>query len=198
MHEPQLLGEHMAVVIPFPLERVRPAEPVATDAVENPVSELPSHHRPEKKAARARNVSLHALSQRAVSRQELENRLESRGLDEDLISEELDALSGSGLIDDRALARDLVDRYFRRGSLGRRAVASKLRARGIPEDLIREALGSIDADSEENALRDLAERKARSLLGESREAQTRKLGSYLLRKGFEPDRVFDVVREFTG
>lgn len=198
MHEPQVQGEHMAIVIPFPLDRVRQAEPERENSEESTVMDLPPTRGAKKQASRARNLSLHALSQRAVSRKELEDRLESRGLEEDLISQEIGALSGSGLIDDRALAHDLVDRYFQRGALGRRAVGLKLRARGLPEEIIREALDTIDEESEENVLRALAQRKVESLVGESREARSRKLGSYLLRKGFEPSRVYDLVRELTG
>ena len=133
-----------------------------------------------------------------MSRKEMEQRLLSRDLDEATVREEIERLTASGLLDDQALANELVDKYSRRASLGSRAVMSKLRERGIPDSVIEEALSLMGDGAEDDAMRELAHKKLASLAKEPRDAQSRKLGSFLLRKGFAPDRVYELVRELVG
>ena len=192
----QVSGERVAVIIPFPVDRVRRA----SDAVEREESAVVSLPTPESESLprdqrRAHNISLYALAKRGMSRKEMEQRLRSRDLDEATVSAEIEELIAAGLLDDRALAQELVDKYSRRASMGSRAVMSKLRERGIPEEVVEEALALVSDSAEDETMRDLARKKLSTLAKEPRDAQSRKLGGYLLRKGFAPDRVYELVRE---
>ena len=197
----------MATVIPFPLDRVRQASNAAPyeegRVVELPVSmdslePMSAEKGGDSGTSRAHNISVHALAKRGLSKKEMESRLLSRGLDSKTVEEEIQALTDSGLIDDRALAVELVDKYHTRASLGARAVISKIRSRGIPESLIEEAMSIVSESAEDDAMRRLAEKKLSLLSLEEKDAKTRKLGGFLLRKGYSPERVYELVRELVG
>lgn len=189
-------GESDAEVIRFPLERVRPiSESEATEA-QAPI-DLPAPSA-AKLARRAHNVSMHALGTRAQSRAELASRLVSRGIPDEHVAEEIDHLEGRGLVDDRSLARDLVDKYVFRSGLGRRMVAEKLRARDIPSDVIREALDEVDDELEAAHLREAASKKLASMGSDLSPTGLRRLSAHLMRRGFDPGEVHRVVQSLRG
>lgn len=184
-------GQRDAEIIPFPLERVRRA----ADPAEGTHSETASFD-PEatpRQAARARRVSLHALGSRGLSRQELHERLVSRGIPEDHVEGEIEQLSSRGFVDDEALARELVDKYAVRGGFGRRAVAEKLRARNLPSEIVAEAIEIVDDELEESNLLAAARRKAVGIGQNASAADLRRLGDHLMRRGFDPSDVRRVV-----
>lgn len=82
-------------------------------------------------------------------------RAEARGLETDrpaleaAIDDIIERFSARGLLDDAALARGLT-RSLRRRGLARRAIAYKLRQKGIAAELIRDALAETDAAVEDD------------------------------------------------
>jgi regulatory protein len=215
---PRAEGERDALIIPFPLHKVRPAplRPETPTTRENKGAtvvemDMPSDPRasvvevqvPEdaegaaspRAKRRAHNVSLHALAARGQSRWEIEQRLGARDLSSEVIAEELEALEQSGLIDDDALAADLVDKYAIRGGLGRRAVMDKLRARKIPEHSIEQALLVLNVEDQSAALRELALQRLRSVESLAPAVAKRRLGAFLVRKGYSPSEVYPLVSE---
>jgi regulatory protein len=121
--------------------------------------------------------------------------LNSRDVAPEVIAEELEALEGSGLIDDEALARELVEKYAIRGGLGRRGVMEKLRARKIPDHIIENALRMVTPEDETSALRELAISKLRSVESLAPNVARRRLGAFLLRKGYSPGEVYPLVSD---
>jgi regulatory protein len=151
--------------------------------------------RGDKAARRAENVSMHALTRRGMSRRELERVLRSRELDETAVAAELDRLQGVGLVDDRALAEDLVSRLRERKGLGRTAVAAELNRRMLPNDVISEALESIETDDELETARDLAVRRAAQLRSLDPATAERRLSGFLQRRGYSGDILRTAVTE---
>jgi regulatory protein len=121
--------------------------------------------------------------------------MRSREIPEDVIAAEMERLEGSGLIDDDALAEELVDKYSHRGGLGRRGVAEKLRHRKLSPDTIERALAALSADDELDQLREVAQSRARSLTKLPAEVATRRLVAYLNRRGYSGSAVYEVVRD---
>ena len=189
-------GERDAEIIPFPLERVRRVESAQEPAGEESLSQEPASS--PRQAARARRVSLHALGTRGLSRQELQDRLVSRGIPEEHVEQEINHLSSRGFVDDQALARELVDKYALRGGLGRRAVAEKLRARDLSHDAILEALSLVDDEREEDNLRQAAKKRAATWSSAPSAADIRRLGDFLMRRGFDPADVRRVISDITN
>jgi regulatory protein len=106
----------------------------------------------------------------------------------------LDRFDEVGLIDDVVFAKAWVtSRHHGRG-LSRRALGQELRRKGVDSDTINEALGELDADTEEATARAFVARKLRTLTGNS-DAIMRKLVGALARKGYPPGLAFRVVKE---
>jgi regulatory protein len=212
-------GEQDAVVIPFPQHRVRPLEEPREQQSEAPVVAFP-HDRfqaperssvaaeeppaeeavtmtedPSRLERRAHNVSLHALATRGQSLLEIELRMRSREIPEDVIAAEIERLEGSGLVDDDALAEELVDKYSHRGGLGRRAVADRLRQRKLSPEAIERALSVLSADDELEQLREVAQSRARSLTTLPADVAKRRLVAYLNRRGYSGSSVYEIVQD---
>jgi regulatory protein len=143
----------------------------------------------------ARAIVLRRLDASPRTRAELAGTLQERGVPPEVALRVLDRFEEAGLIDDRAFARMWVEsRQAGRGLAGR-ALAVELRRRGVPEELIAEALGGIGPEAELAAARQVAGRRARSLAGLPTPTRVRRLTGALARKGYGPSIVSQVVRE---
>jgi regulatory protein len=142
----------------------------------------------------ARIVCLRMLDRRAYSRAELSKALRKRDVPDDAADRVLDRFVELGLVDDAALAEGYALAQHQERGLAGRAVALKLRRRGIPDDAVRDAVGQIDRESEADVARALVERKLRSLSGLDPAVQVRRLVGLLARKGYSPGLAHDVVR----
>jgi len=157
-----------------------------------PPEELESPGDPE---SVARAICLKALTQRAHSRAELAGTLKRRGVPDGAARTVLDRFTEVGLIDDDALASTFAMAAHRERGLSGRAVATKLRHRGIDERAVQAAVGQIDPESERAAAQALVQRRLRSLHGVNPQAKARRLVSLLARRGYPPGLAFEVVRE---
>lgn len=146
-------------------------------------------------SVRAENIAMRALTRRGQSRSELEARLTARDLDPDTVHAELERLAGVGLIDDEALAEDIIRTSQQRKKLGRSAIIAELRRRRIDSDTIEVALGALDgaADSELERAIALAQQRAGRLGDLDRETTVRRLSGFLQRRGYAGDIVRQAV-----
>ncbi|GAA2083594.1 hypothetical protein GCM10009840_20280 [Pseudolysinimonas kribbensis] len=135
-------------------------------------------------ATRAHNVSLHALARRGMSKREIERTLRSRELSEESITAEIERLEASGLIDDMALAQNLVGILQERKGYGRSAVAAELTRRLLAPAAIEYALELIETGDELARAREIAVKRAGQLRGYDRETAVRRLSGYLMRRGY--------------
>ena len=142
----------------------------------------------------ARAICLRLLTQRARSRAELATALAKRGVPDDAATRVLDRFVEVRLVDDAALAAGLAQAQHRERGLARRAVAAKLRERGLGDE-VDAALTGIDSDDERARARELVEKRRRSLVGLPPEVQARRLVGLLARKGYSPGLAYAVVRE---
>ena len=196
-------GERDATIIPFPLHRVTevPSAPVREmaaivhelDTMDNASEEHVPAEAPAKVVKRARNVSLHALSGKSHSVAEMRDKLRARELPEDVVEAEMAELARTGLLDDDALARDLVDRYAGRERLARRAVEAKLRHRKIPAGIIDRALDDLESDSEKELAVEAARDRLRKMGSLAPDVAKRRLFSYLQRKGFQSSDIVEAI-----
>ncbi|WP_144711151.1 regulatory protein RecX [Curtobacterium pusillum] len=140
----------------------------------------------EEQRADAERLSMRALGRRGVSESELRTMLGKNDLDPDVVEHEIDRLTRVGLLDDVALATDLVDRLHDRKSLGRQGVVAELRRRGIDQTAIDAALDAAADDDDDEFLRavELAQKRAGQLRGLDRATAERRLSGFLMRKGY--------------
>jgi regulatory protein len=165
-------GERLAVVTPFP----GTFDPTDTEVDDNPESsgEL---------AKRAENISLYALTRRAVSIREMEKLLKSRDLPDDVVATEIARLEGVNLLNDYDLAVDLAERFQRRKGLGSAAVKQELSKRLLEAAAIDAAVAELSGDQLELATEEARKRLSR-LNGLDKETLNRRLYAYLQRRGF--------------
>jgi regulatory protein len=142
----------------------------------------------------ARAICLRLLTQRARSRAELAQALAKRGVPDDAAARVLDRFAEVRLIDDTALAQGYAKAQHRERGLSRRAVAAKLRERGLGDE-VDAALTGIDGDDERARARQLVAKRLRSLAGLAPEVQARRLIGLLARKGYSSGLAYEVVRE---
>lgn len=149
----------------------------------------------EADARRAENITMHALTRRGQSRAEIAELLRRREIDPVVAEAELDRLESVGLIDDRALAADLVDRLRTRKKLGHSALRSELMRRKLDRSAIDEVLvESADDESEDDLVLELARDRARRLGGLDRSTAERRLVDFLARKGHSGSAVREAAR----
>jgi regulatory protein len=138
----------------------------------------------DRQRERAHNVSLNSLTKRGMSKREVERTLRAKELDDDVIAAEIERLEGPGLVDDLALAQNLVGTLQERKGLGRSGIAAELTRRLLSPAAIEYALELVDTGDELARARDIAVQRARQLTSYDRETAVRRLTAYLARRGY--------------
>lgn len=136
----------------------------------------------------AYHKALDYLSYRPRSRAEVATYLKERGLSEEQIDAVAERLERAGLLDDVVFARFWVENRERFRPKGLRALRYELRLKGISNEIIDQALTSVDVS--ESAYRS-AGKKARQVQHLDQREFHRKIVEYLARRGFD----YDVARE---
>ncbi|HWR86057.1 MAG TPA: regulatory protein RecX [Rhodoglobus sp.] len=132
---------------------------------------------------RISNVAMHALGRRGMSVRELRERLLEREFDEHEVEAEIDRLESVGLLDDGELAETLVRTLRERKGFGRAALVAELKRRKLHPDAIDAALADLGDDELERAV-ELARKRAPQLRSLEPEVAKRRLGAFLMRKGY--------------
>jgi regulatory protein len=134
------------------------------------------------------DVAVRALMRRAHSVQEMKRKLERRSENKLLVQLVMARLKESGLIDDARYAKQFARQRTESRKQGKFRVARDLRARGIPDRQIAEALEETAKSTDEGAMvRQRIERKLRSYRGEIDEKKMASIYGSLLRAGFSAD-----------
>jgi len=142
----------------------------------------------------ARLTAVRLLSYRPRSRAELVRRLKTRGFNREIIQEVVEQLQRLGYVDDAGYAHSLAQSLAQSGRFGPRAIRAKLRQRGLPADVVREAVDEVASEMDEyEAARQLAERRLERLRSLDPLKRRQRLYSFLMRRGFSPEVVRDVL-----
>jgi regulatory protein len=150
---------------------------------------------PEDPEAYARGLVLDALARAARTRGQLAQLLARKGVEPELAEEVLERYAELGLVDDAAYAEAFTRSRHEHQGLGGRAIAFQLRRRSVPDELVREALASLDSDQELDTARRLARERQARMAGLPREVQVRRLAGFLARKGYGGEVAGRAVRE---
>lgn len=143
----------------------------------------------------ARTIVLTRLTDRARSRQELQDALAAKGVPPETAAAVLDRFQTVGLVDDAAFADAWVESRQSTRGLSRRALRYELRQKGVADDLIAESLERLDPDTELEAARRLVGRKLGATRRLPADVRFRRLTGLLARKGYPPGMSLRVVRE---
>ena len=137
---------------------------------------------------------LRLLSSRDHSRAELERRLTADGYDCHIREQVLGKLTRTGLVNDTHFAQEWVETRRRRSGKTGIVLAQELRAKGIDEDLITEAIET-DVDSERARACQLVEKYFPKGSFPDHMKLTRRLVGMLVRRGYSPSLAYEVVHQ---
>ncbi len=142
------------------------------------------------------DVAIKLLGMRALTTQELRQRLARRGYVAEQIQAVIARLSASRYLDDGEYARAWARARAHRHSVGPARLRRELRSKGIADaeisDALREAFGERDAGEVAEAA---ALRKLKALQGLAPEVARRRLGTFLTRRGFAVEVVLALCRK---
>ncbi|HEY7756560.1 MAG TPA: regulatory protein RecX [Actinomycetota bacterium] len=131
--------------------------------------------------------ALRLLSVRPRSRRELERRLVRAGFEPTEVREELERLEAVGLVDDRAFAQQVLEHELAVRGSGRRAIVSRLAAKGVDRATIESTLADLPAEADEDRAGELALGRLPRLAGLPREQAYARLTGFLARRGYDAD-----------
>ncbi|MBI5665645.1 MAG: regulatory protein RecX [Nitrospirae bacterium] len=140
-----------------------------------------------------KTAALKLLSYRARSKKEMAEKLQRKGFAGDHIEDVIKLLETAGLINDSALAAELLRYSVERKSLGNKGIRAFLAGRGIDRELIDKTLMTHSPESEENAALEFAERKLKILKRHPPDVIKRRLWGMLQRRGFSSEVVSKTV-----
>jgi regulatory protein len=135
------------------------------------------------------------LGRRELSSRQIADRLRRKGFPHDVIEPALASLRESGALNDAraAAARARHDVTIRRH--GRSRVLRQVKALGVSDETAKHAVSAAFSDvSEDQMLATALARKLRGAEPPSDPKAVRRLQGWLLRQGFEPDKVQRVLR----
>lgn len=143
----------------------------------------------------ARKIALDLLSVRARSEAEVREKLTKKNVPDEIIDELCERFTEVGLLDDAKFAAAFVESRSQFSGQGRTRIRMELRKKGVPDDIIAEALEEVSVEDELTSARAIAEKKARTLAGLERHVAQRRLAGVLARRGFSPSVVMQCVQE---
>jgi regulatory protein len=140
----------------------------------------------------ARESALRLLAYRPRSEAELRSRLARRGLPLSAVENAIEHLRQQGLVDDAAFARYWVETRQQSSPRGRYLLQRELLAKGVAAETAGEALAAV---IDEEVARHAAAKKAGTLRNLDYPTFRRRLGQFLLRRGFPYETARVLVNE---
>lgn len=128
--------------------------------------------------------AMRLLAYRQRSEKEMRTALQRRGVKPELLAETLARLREVRLLDDGEFARSYVDQRDRTSPRGRRLLRAELRSKGVTPQTADGPLAEVD---ESDAAYRAAAKRARTLSTLPYPDFQRRLGDFLLRRGFGYD-----------
>jgi len=127
--------------------------------------------------------------------QEVRDKLYSYGLHQSDVEEILTQLITEGFLNEERFARAFAGGKFRMKKWGRLKIVRELEQRGLTKNCIRSGLTEINAQDYQSALTELVQKKAEQVDEKNTFVKREKVANYAIQKGFEPDLVWQVIKE---
>jgi len=148
----------------------------------------------------AESSALRLLGRRDYSRQELRRKLTAKGFSTGDTEGALAKFESLGLLDDRKLARRLVDFYAREKLWGPQKLFQKLIQRGIPAEVARDLIdGEEESGKAPERLRRVLHLKSKGQdLRSLPPQEKRRLANYLRQRGYGWNDIWEALQETGG
>jgi len=142
---------------------------------------------------KARGYAFLLLKFRQRSKKEISERLRKKRFDEQIIKETITFLENKGFVDDKIFARAWIESRIKK-PFGIRKIRQELNFKGIDKEIIDSEINVIKKKyPEEEIIEEVAKIRLGRLKGIDPNSVKRRLYSYLLRRGFSPEIVTDIV-----
>lgn len=150
----------------------------------------------ENELRRAKNIAVRVLSRRALSAQELEQKLTEKGIPVCLAQSVREYFVANGYVDDQSLAFDVARRLVESKGWGYARIASTLRARGLTPELVSAATAQLkeEFNEEETARRIMERRFSHFDFEQATPREKQRVMQFLSRRGFAWETIARVVR----
>jgi len=144
---------------------------------------------------KAKEYAFLLLKFRLRSEKELFLRLKKKGYPEQVIRQTLVFLKEKRFIDDNLFAKSWIESRLKR-PLGLRRIREELKLKGLDKEIIESKISQAKKDySEEDCVRRIAQEKFDKLKGAEPYSAKRRVYAFLLRRGFSPEIVIDVINQ---
>jgi regulatory protein len=141
------------------------------------------------------NKSMAQCSHKELCIEDIHKKLALWGVPDDDIDKITGILVKEKFIDEARYATAFVRDKFKYNKWGKVKIASHLKSKRIPSEIISQALGSIDHDQYVRFLQGLLQVHKRSVKARNQMDLKAKLLRFALSKGFESSLVYDVINE---
>lgn len=144
---------------------------------------------------KAKDYAFLLLKFRLRSENELRQRLKKKKFDADIIEMTLFFLKDKGFIDDNYFAKTWIESRIKK-PLGIRRLKAELSIKGINKAIIDTQIDEIKKSySEEDIVGGIAKDRLNKLKGIDPQKAKKRVYAYLLRRGFSPEVVIDVISQ---
>lgn len=126
---------------------------------------------------------------------EVRDKLFSLGLNTSQVDEALSSLIVEGFLNEERFAKAFAGGKFRLKKWGRLRIVNELEKRGITKNCIRFGLAEIDEIDYRETLKKLLTSKSETSEEENLYVKRDKLSQYAIQKGYEPEIVWEVLKE---
>lgn len=129
------------------------------------------------------------------SHQEVKNKLYEYGLYSSEVDELLSRLITEGFLNEERFAKAFAGGKFRMKKWGRLKIQNKLESLGLTTNCIGRGMKEIDAADYSRTLKELIKKKALQTIEHNPYRKRDKVARFVIAKGYEPELVWEVVKE---
>jgi regulatory protein len=135
------------------------------------------------------------LKFRLRSEKEVRDRLKKKKFDAETIEDTVSFLKEKAFIDDEQFARAWIRSRVKK-PLGIRRLKVELRLKGIDKAIIDAGINELKSDySEEDVVKSIAKNRLSRLKGIDQQKAKKRVYAYLLRRGFSPESIIEVLNK---
>lgn len=136
---------------------------------------------------------LNFLSYRPRSETEIQRKLSEQGFEPPVIEATIQRMKENKFLGDDKFARDWVENRTAFKPRGKRLLAMELRQKGVAEEAIQQALD--ETEDEDSLAYQTALKQAHRLAGTDWETFRKRLGAFLMRRGFSYGTIAPILRQ---